>query len=73
VSAAGVYPVHLERTDCWCEPTVCVVCPECRGAPASAPVCWRCAGVGLVLAPPEITTNRIIIHRDIPARECTWL
>jgi hypothetical protein len=53
---------HLEQ-DCWCNPTVHQLCPECDGERvAGGAECWKCAGEGWV---PEYDPERpsVIVHK----------
>ena len=52
---------HLEQ-DCWCNPDVHQLCPECDGERhIFDAICWKCDGEGWV---PEYDDNQpsVIVH-----------
>lgn len=54
-----------DSRDCWCNPALYALCPECGGSEEG---CWRCESGhnGLVVtAGPEGDETLIIVHNDI--------
>jgi len=52
---------------CWCNPEVLQLCPECAKVNDDASAnedCWKCAGRGLVHEYDDENTS-IIVHKDL--------
>ena len=65
------YPKHsTEGYECWCRPSVYVVCPECGGKDGG---CWACDhhrnGLKLVHPPYSPDKDHIIVHNDPVIRQ----
>lgn len=64
---------HTDSADCWCQPDLRQICPECEAADNVRASCWRCKadplGAGWV-APYDDERTTVIIHRQ-EAREPT--
>ena len=57
---------HTTTETCWCEPSVCVVCPECNG---DTDTCWRCDGDGVIPYVPLRDgefAQTIVVHQGRP-------
>lgn len=53
---------HDESRDCWCQPTVKRLCPECDGDG-----CWMCGDGVLPGASP--TEDALVVHNAADGRE----
>lgn len=69
MASIHVYPVdrlhNTDSQDCWCEPDLLIPCSEGEGGLSKDAHrgCWKCAGLGLVLAPAS-EDNLVIVHHD---------
>jgi len=59
---------HDDRPDCWCQPELTAVCPECEDEDQPGD-CWRCGGRGLVPAESSPGAPRVVIHNAVDGRE----
>jgi hypothetical protein len=62
VSLSDEVAHDTESLDCWCNPTLNRLCPECGSIPEG---CWRCVGGLIVLTRAEaglIDEPLLIVH-----------
>lgn len=61
---------NTESLDCWCEPTITILCSQCEDDQSD---CWKCGGEGWVkveaFEAEQSGHSAVIIHNDIAAAE----
>lgn len=72
--AQGDRPHTSFAGECWCNPVVLKVCPECEDEWDGDGFCWKCGGEGLVVCEEyeqEEQNGLVFVHRTTDGAQPT--